>query len=98
MKLQLWEFQMKERNFVHPPTLCGHQPIDSSCYADFISDLKEQFVCRFADINKHLKKCSYSSLMYLILTFMMPQKSYKWNRSNFKVRVSSKSNFRMSIY
>ena len=56
MKLQLWEFQMKKRNFVHFPILHAHQLIDSSCYADLISDLKEQFVCRFADINNHLRK------------------------------------------
>ena len=73
MKLQLWEFQVKERNFVHFPTLRAHQPIDSSCYADSISDLKEQFVCRFADINKHLKKFSYFANVFDVDVYDAPE-------------------------
>ena len=55
VKLQLWDLQLKESNCIHFPALRSHQPCDVSYYAEFISDLKDQFNTRFADMGKHRK-------------------------------------------
>ncbi|KAI6652917.1 General transcription factor II-I repeat domain-containing protein 2A-like [Oopsacas minuta] len=64
VKLQLWELQLKESNCINFPTLRSHQPCDVSCYAEFISDLKDQFNTRFADMDKHCKYFSYFAAVF----------------------------------
>ncbi|KAI6651124.1 General transcription factor II-I repeat domain-containing protein 2B-like isoform X1 [Oopsacas minuta] len=64
VKLQLWELQLKESNCIHFPILRSHQPYDVSCYAEFISDLKDQFNTRFADMDKHRKYFSYFAAVF----------------------------------
>ena len=64
VKLQLWELQLEESNCVHFPTLRSHQPCDVSYYAKFISDLKDQFNTRFADMDEHRKYFSYFAAVF----------------------------------
>ena len=58
-KLRLWEFQLKQQNCAHFPTLNANQPIDVTYYSTFISDLSVQFDIRFADVEKYQREFSY---------------------------------------
>ena len=62
----------------------------------FISDLKEQFICRFADINKHLKKSSYFANVFNVDIYDAPEE-LQMELIELQ-RVSSNPNFMMSIY
>ena len=62
----------------------------------FISDLKEQFVCRFADINKKLKKFSDFANVFDVDIYDTPEE-LQMELIELQ-RVSSNLNFRMSIY
>ncbi|KAI6647823.1 hypothetical protein LOD99_8410 [Oopsacas minuta] len=53
IKLQLWENQLQEKNFVHFPTLKANNPDDTGTYVSFISDLRAQFSARFMDVQKY---------------------------------------------
>ena len=58
-RLRLWEFQLKQQNCAHFPTLNANQPIDVTYYSTFISDLSVQFDIRFADVEKYQREFSY---------------------------------------
>ena len=55
---------MIESNYIHFPTLRSHQPCDIAYHAEFISDLKDQFNTRFADMDKHRKYFSYFAAVF----------------------------------
>ena len=52
MKLTLWEMQIKNKNFVHFPTLQSRKVQNSQKYAILIAELKDNFDRRFTDFKK----------------------------------------------
>ncbi|XP_063989608.1 general transcription factor II-I repeat domain-containing protein 2-like [Diachasmimorpha longicaudata] len=56
MKLELWEQQLRTKNFTHFPTLSEQPDITSETaaeYASLTSDLKNEFESRFQDFKKY---------------------------------------------
>ena len=52
MKLTLWEKQIKNKNFVHFPTLQSRKVKNTQKYAILITELKDDFDRRFTDFKK----------------------------------------------
>jgi hypothetical protein len=53
MKLRLWESQLKNKIFVHFPTLLRSNGWDSKKYVRTISELREEFDTSFQDFKKN---------------------------------------------
>ena len=73
MKLILWEKQIKNKNFVHFPTLQSRKVQNTQKYAILIAELKDDFDRRFTDFKKSAMRFNMFSCPFSVKIEEVPE-------------------------